>query len=73
MPNSKPPFARAPVDGVWHAWTAWSQCTHTCNGGKQSRQRVCTYEAGAKHGAPCSGSSTDIQDCGMDECPGKLV
>ncbi|XP_053377847.1 SCO-spondin-like isoform X2 [Mercenaria mercenaria] len=56
------------VDGVWSDWSSWSQCTHTCNGGKQSRERVCTFTPGKKHGADCTGDVREYQDCGLQEC-----
>ncbi|XP_060581396.1 SCO-spondin-like [Ruditapes philippinarum] len=56
------------VDGVWSDWSPWSQCTHTCNGGKQSRERVCTYASGYQHGAACAGDIRELQDCGLQEC-----
>lgn len=58
------------ADGVWSDWSPWSQCTHTCNGGKQSRERVCTYADGAEHGKGCVGDAKGYQDCGLQECPG---
>ncbi|XP_052781602.1 SCO-spondin-like isoform X2 [Mya arenaria] len=57
------------ADGQWNQWGGWSQCTHTCNGGKQSRGRVCLYTPGFLHGAPCPGDSIAIQNCGTSECP----
>ncbi|XP_053376882.1 SCO-spondin-like [Mercenaria mercenaria] len=56
------------VDGVWSDWLSWSQCTHTCNGGKQSRERVCTFTPGKKHGADCTGDVREYRDCGLQEC-----
>lgn len=60
------------VDGTFTSWTAWTQCTATCNGGIQQHQRVCTYSPTAPHGKPCIGNTSEVRDCGLNECPGTL-
>ncbi|XP_052284771.1 SCO-spondin-like isoform X2 [Dreissena polymorpha] len=57
------------ANGVWNEWSTWSQCSHTCAGGKRSRSRVCLYTPGVDHGLPCSGGTLEIGDCGLKECP----
>ncbi|KAH3881656.1 hypothetical protein DPMN_005582, partial [Dreissena polymorpha] len=57
------------ADGTWNEWSTWSQCSHTCAGGKRSRSRVCLYAPGFDHGLPCPGDTLELQECGLTECP----
>ena len=45
------------VEGSWTAWSSWNTCSSTCGTGSQSRTRSYTG------GLPCSGSSSDTQNC----------
>ncbi|KAH3881664.1 hypothetical protein DPMN_005591 [Dreissena polymorpha] len=58
-----------PADGAWNEWSTWSQCSHTCAGGKRSRSRVCLYGPDFDHGLPCPGGTLELQECGLTECP----
>lgn len=63
MPNAV--ACPVPVNG---SWTAWSQCSATCGGGKQNR--TCTDPPPAFGGADCSGPS--LQTCNVHSCePGE--
>ncbi|XP_052255034.1 SCO-spondin-like [Dreissena polymorpha] len=57
------------ADGAWNEWSTWSQCSHTCAGGKRSRSRVCLYRPDFDHGLPCPGGTLELQECGLTECP----
>ncbi|KAH3884725.1 hypothetical protein DPMN_008711 [Dreissena polymorpha] len=57
------------VDGVWNAWTAWNECSHTCGYGNRNRSRTCR---GPFHdGAECPGLPDDVETCNAFSCPGK--
>ena len=45
------------VQGVWEAWGPWSNCSAACSQGTQSRSRNFIG------GKPCTGNSTEIQNC----------
>ena len=45
------------VEGSWNSWNAWGTCSASCGTGTQSRTRSFSG------GMPCSGSSTDAQNC----------
>ncbi|XP_078680022.1 coadhesin-like [Branchiostoma floridae x Branchiostoma belcheri] len=52
----------------WHDWSAWSSCTATCgSSGTRSRSRGRTPENCG--GAPCSGSSSQVEACNRVCCP----
>lgn len=58
------------VDGGYSDWADWTQCTQTCGGGSQERERTCTKPAPQFGGKPCSGVADEIQDCNTHNCPG---
>ena len=51
---------------VYSEWSDWSECTQTCGGGTQTRDRSCTQ-------GDCSvlGEPAEEQQCGTEECPRK--
>eukprot|EP00118_Oscarella_pearsei_P023306 m.277304 g.277304 ORF g.277304 m.277304 type:complete len:373 (+) comp40608_c0_seq23:3740-4858(+) len=51
-----------PVNGYWSAWTAWSTCTATCNGGFQTRARHCKAPT-CRGRRICPGSSYQKNQC----------
>ncbi|XP_052221435.1 coadhesin-like isoform X2 [Dreissena polymorpha] len=56
-----------PMDGVWNAWTAWNECSHTCGYGNRNRSRTCR---GPFHdGAECPGLPDDVETCNAFSCP----
>ncbi|XP_039894838.1 thrombospondin-2-like isoform X3 [Simochromis diagramma] len=58
-----------PIAGGWTAWTEWSVCSETCNGGLMSRQRECVNPAPQNGGKPCAGDAVDYEGCNKQPCP----
>ena len=53
-------------------WGDWGECSVTCGGGTQTRNRSCTNPPVAHGGRPCVGPTEMTQDCNNDVfCPGK--
>lgn len=50
-----------PVLDTWTAWSEWTECSRTCNGGRRSRSRRCITED--KVELDCSGRTLEIEDC----------
>ena len=77
-PKTTPPTTKtktpstAAVNGNWGAWTAFSICTKSCDGGTQQRSRVCDSPATAFGGAPCSGHPIENKECNTQDCPGNF-
>lgn len=57
------------VAGGWTAWTEWSVCSETCNGGLMSRRRECVNPAPQNGGKPCAGDAVDYEGCNKQPCP----
>ena len=53
---------------VWTAWTPWSGCSKSCQGGTRTRQRYCLSEI---IGIKCKGENRRIEKCTMQDCPTK--
>ncbi|KAF6024314.1 hypothetical protein EB796_017382 [Bugula neritina] len=66
------------LEGKWSSWSSWSKCSKTCDGGSQSRSRVCQKPKYLKYvhnrvvPFRCSGSSSETKACNTQGCPGKL-
>ena len=58
------------VDGAWTPWSAWSSCTVSCGGGKQTRGRTCTDPSPAHGGALCVGDENESKACNTIQCEG---
>lgn len=57
------------VDCKWSAWTLWTQCTKTCGGGRQHRNRQIDNEP-ENGGANCSASlKEEMKNCSTNVCP----
>jgi hypothetical protein len=54
-----------PVDCELGNWSPWAECSRTCGGGTQSRDRVVVKAP--KGGTPC-GAQTETQICHMEAC-----
>lgn len=56
------------VNGGWGRWTDWSKCPkNSCSKNRRERQRKCDTPPPSKFGLPCSGKTTDEEDC-KNEC-----
>ncbi|XP_023932807.1 thrombospondin-1-like [Lingula anatina] len=60
-------------NGGLTSWTSWGSCSVTCGGGTQSRTRSCTNPTQAGNGLPCSGLTSETQQCNTDSCPCKCA
>ena len=47
--------------GGWNLWSLWTQCTKSCGIGLKERRRICIPAQNG--GRPCSGFSTNKQQC----------
>ena len=61
----------AAVDGEWSDWAQWSECSASCGGGIQQRQRTCRHPQFG--GAGCHGDETQVRKCGSVPCQGNCV
>ncbi|KAL9968789.1 hypothetical protein ACROYT_G020914 [Oculina patagonica] len=57
-----------PVNGGWSPWSSWSECTYSCGGGKQTRNRSCTNPPPANGGKDCKGKKSEDSSCNKDKC-----
>ncbi|XP_052092487.1 sushi, von Willebrand factor type A, EGF and pentraxin domain-containing protein 1-like [Mytilus californianus] len=57
------------VNGNWGSWLSWSECSASCEGGTQTRERYCNNPTPDRYGLACVGSSTSNQSCNIDPCP----
>ena len=50
------------------SWSEWNECTRTCGGGTQEKNRTCfgPYFGGL----PCDGDEIKTQACNTQPCPG---
>jgi len=58
-----------PVDGGWSDYGPWSNCTESCGGGKQNRNRTCNNPVPKHGGKKCADSDTDERKCNTQPCP----
>ncbi|XP_076099012.1 SCO-spondin-like isoform X4 [Mytilus galloprovincialis] len=58
-----------PVDGSWAEWSEWDNCTDSCGGGLQFRNRTCSDPEPQFGGIDCIGNSVDNNVCNEHECP----
>ena len=60
-----------PVDGGYSEWSNLTECTKSCNGGKHTRVRQCSYPVPKHGGRNCSrlGPEIDVQSCNTFPCP----
>ena len=59
--------AACPIDCITSKWSRWSQCSHTCGGGTQTRLRM--RKALQKNGGKPCGAFSEEQACGTTTCP----
>ncbi|GFS05121.1 brain-specific angiogenesis inhibitor 1 [Elysia marginata] len=59
-----------PEDGAWYPWSSWGECSASCGGGEQTRNRSCL---GTLHGGDyCVGDHNETRDCNTHHCPGQF-
>lgn len=58
-----------PVDGGFTDWSEYGQCTVTCGGGTQIRERSCTNPAPQNGGNICNGLTEETRKCATNSCP----
>ncbi|KAL5012315.1 hypothetical protein ScPMuIL_010866 [Solemya velum] len=66
---TKPFRENAIVNGGWGEWSDWGPCSVTCEGGTQSRTRMCNNPLPSGGGQSCTGERSQEQDCNPDTCP----
>ena len=52
----------------WSAWSEWSACTKSCDGGDKTRTRSKT--SNEAHGGICCGESSETSKCNSNVCEG---
>ncbi|XP_022795633.1 uncharacterized protein LOC111334203 [Stylophora pistillata] len=57
------------VDGKYTEWSEFSPCTVSCGLGVKTRNRTCTNPPPKHGGSSCEGSSIDVEDCFLRDCP----
>ncbi|CAH3038827.1 unnamed protein product [Porites evermanni] len=60
-----------PVNGGYSAWGPYRNCSKSCGGGVQTRNRTCTNPPPAYGGSDCSklGPDISIRECNNQDCP----
>ncbi|XP_064595333.1 semaphorin-5A-like [Liolophura sinensis] len=62
------PCPEEPVHGNWSSWSAWSQCTARCNGGIQTRRRICDRTRRGGKTQQCVGNQKEWRMCNPHSC-----
>ncbi|CAC5418756.1 HMCN [Mytilus coruscus] len=57
------------IDGAWSQWGSFGQCSVTCGGGQYTRSRTCSDPYPQNGGLPCSGDSSEYENCNTQACP----
>nr|XP_022288701.1 sushi, von Willebrand factor type A, EGF and pentraxin domain-containing protein 1-like isoform X2 [Crassostrea virginica] len=58
------------VNGGWSAWSPFTECSVSCNGGTKTRTRICNSPLPDPNGVPCNASeATDHVTCHEEKCP----
>lgn len=56
-------------NGTWSEWSPWAECTVTCGGGIQRRERFCIGGSFDVGGVDCQGQSIEERQCAVHSCP----
>ena len=59
-----------PIDCEWNDWTL-GECSQTCGNGTRTDTR--TKAIVEANGGNCTGESTKIEKCNLQQCPGRLL
>ena len=54
------------VNGKWGGWNSWSNCTVSCGGGNQTRNRFCDHPLPQFGGAICAINTTLVHQVNND-------
>ncbi|XP_060570518.1 thrombospondin-2-like isoform X1 [Ruditapes philippinarum] len=57
------------VNGQWSDWSAWGNCSVTCENGTRTRHRECTDPGPQFGGMNCTGDTLEIEECSSQPCP----
>ncbi|GFN97243.1 sco-spondin-like [Plakobranchus ocellatus] len=57
------------VNGVWSLWSAWSECSVTCENGTRTRTRQCDHPPRLHGGRDCVGETVQTKNCSLPMCP----
>ena len=58
------------VDGLWSLWTSWTGCSMLCNGGIQTRTKICEVPRfGGSRVCQGVGPSEVKSGCNTQTCP----
>ena len=62
------------VNGGYSDWMPYGDCSQTCGGGVQIRERTCTDPPPSNGGEDCSGlgPNSTTRECNSQECPGNI-
>ncbi|XP_015756260.1 PREDICTED: A disintegrin and metalloproteinase with thrombospondin motifs 18-like [Acropora digitifera] len=62
------------VDGAWSTWSSkYSECSRTCGGGVQYKERRCNTPRPKNGGKRCEGQERDYKLCNTEACSTELV
>lgn len=62
------------MDGGFGDWSAWSECTQSCDGGQKHRFRECNNPVPRGNGKPCDkDDGREFTFCNEFSCNGKYV
>ncbi|GFN97235.1 sco-spondin-like [Plakobranchus ocellatus] len=57
------------VNGVWSLWSAWSECSVSCENGTRTRSRQCDHPPRLHGGRDCVGETVQTKNCSLPMCP----
>ncbi|KFM68295.1 Semaphorin-5B, partial [Stegodyphus mimosarum] len=55
------------IEGDWSVWSTWSECSATCGGGIQYRERTCD-DPNPTDGSQCIGPARLERPCNIENC-----
>ncbi|XP_078576516.1 A disintegrin and metalloproteinase with thrombospondin motifs 3-like isoform X1 [Branchiostoma floridae x Branchiostoma japonicum] len=61
------------IHGGWSTWTAWEECSRTCDIGIRVRHRTCDNPRPERGGSECKGQSQEFELCNTQDCPDSPV
>ncbi|XP_052715476.1 A disintegrin and metalloproteinase with thrombospondin motifs adt-1-like isoform X1 [Crassostrea angulata] len=58
-----------PINGGFTEWSNWTDCSKSCGGGLNIRNRSCTNPSPKYGGKHCKGSLSETLNCNEHQCP----